>query len=325
MADGKKAQAKARFKELTAKLGSVTTQAEWNAVSKELTKLGKKWGWDYNKHVSGGFTPPASTPSSQSSVAEAGADVTEAVDIASPITDRLLPVGTLNRLEVGTDPRVQEVIDFLEEQARAGVQYTDLERQALAELEAGLGGYTAPEVQAMREAANQEIQRNYQTALAGLARANARGGVRGAASAAGAQDLAIGAGQTKGNLERDLLIRNADVVQQRRLDFGNLVNATEAARTQRGTAWGGLWTGASQGEEAARRGRETYNAAAGDTESLTRASTTLGTAGTILGREGSTEQVDILKDWNDFVKGYMNDQLQLEKERAAALRASLNT
>lgn len=326
MAQNDRAQAKAKFLELTKKLSSAQTEQEYNAIAKQLTSMGKKWGWDAGKYTSGGFTPKPEAPAEPvtSSIQQAGKDVNEAIDIARGTTDSLIPAGSFSRLTVETDPRVQEVIDFAENLARTGNQYTGLEEEALANLRSGLAGYDAPEVQAMREAANQEVNRNLATSLAQLQRVNARGGVRGAAAAGGAQDLQIAGNQTKGNIERDLIIKNADTIQQRRLDFGNLVNATENARAGRTATYTGLWSGASTAEEGARRGREAYNAAASDSELLTRAGTTTGLAGTIIGKEGSDAQSDVLKAWNDYMKTYMDSQLQLQKDNQAALRASLN-
>lgn len=91
----------------------------------------------------------------------------------------------------------------------------------------GLEGYQAPELQGMREQAQQGIDRQYQQGLVQLAKNRARSGMRGAAAGATARNLdreRIGQQQ---NLEQQLFVRNADERQNR---LGQYVGALEGAR-----------------------------------------------------------------------------------------------
>lgn len=275
----------------------------------------------YNKAPS---SPTEPTPPPPAPVTQAAGEVQEAVDASLPITDQVLPEGSFGRVNEQTSAEMQGLLDFLRNRAEAESQYTGLESEAIEQLRSGLQGYTAPEVQAMREAASQEINRSLQSQLAQQARLQARSGIRGAAAAAGSQDLQIGAVQAHGNLERDLLIKNADEVQARRVAFSNMVNTTEQARAGRSATFTGMYGSAATGEEAARRGREAFNVNAGTNEALTRASTTMGTAGTILGQQGANANIDILKQHNDFTQKSLEDQSRAAAEQAAALRRSLN-
>lgn len=103
----------------------------------------------------------------------------------------------------------------------------------LAQLKAGLGGYTSPEYQAQREQMMQGINSNTQTGLAELAKAQARGKVYGAASSAQQANLLTGAQNSKNDLEQKLMVQNIDESQKRLNNYGAQNAAAQAANLER--------------------------------------------------------------------------------------------
>ena len=91
---------------------------------------------------------------------------------------------------------------------------------ALANMKAGLGGYTSPEYQAQREQMQRGLNSNMATGAAQLARSQARGKVYGAAASAQSGNLIRGAQNQKDELEQDLMIRNIDEMDRRNLQYG---------------------------------------------------------------------------------------------------------
>lgn len=93
--------------------------------------------------------------------------------------------------------------------------------------QAGLEGYSSPELQAQREQAQRGIDTQYQTGLAQLAKAQARGGVRGAAAGAAQRNMNRARMGEQQNLEQDIFVRNADEKQRR---LGEYARSLEGAR-----------------------------------------------------------------------------------------------
>lgn len=100
--------------------------------------------------------------------------------------------------------------------------------EALQKMQAGLGGYTSPEMQGMREQQERAQNSNLATGMSQLAKAQARGKVYGAAAGAQAVNLNTASLQSKDDQAQKLMIANADE-QQKRLQaygqYGNQVNA----------------------------------------------------------------------------------------------------
>jgi len=139
----------------------------------------------------------------------------------------------LTALEQGTmtPAATLEALNSLKEWRDRAGNLTDLEQEALNNLRASLAGYAAPEVQAMRESATEEIRRQYSGQLRQLEGQQARQGTRGGGAAfAQMQDVLTQQRGALGNLERDLVIKNADEVQRRKEAFADLASKTEAAR-----------------------------------------------------------------------------------------------
>lgn len=166
---------------------------------------------------------------------------------------------TFGLVDPTTNKQTQDILDMLKQRATDAWQLSALENEAIDQQRRGLAGYASPEVQAMREQAQQEINRQYKTQLAGQLAQAQRFGVRGGGLMAMQQDSGMMRGQAQGNLERDLVIKNAEEIQNRRNAFSNLVTQTEAARNGRGATMTGMYSGAGLNEEAARRAREQFN------------------------------------------------------------------
>lgn len=94
------------------------------------------------------------------------------------------------------------------------------EKESLANMKAGLGGYTSPEYQAQREQMQRGLNSNLQTGMSQLAKAQARGKVYGAAGVAQQQNLLQSTQNQKDQLEQDLNIKNIDEMRSRNAEYG---------------------------------------------------------------------------------------------------------
>lgn len=218
------------------------------------------------------------------------------------IAGEYLPEGTFGTISAETTPEMQAWLDRLNLWAERAGQYTDYEQKTLDLMEASLAGYAAPEVQAMREGAMQEINRGYSTALAEQRIAQSRGGVRGAASGAQMQDLQLGRMESVGNLERDLLIENAREVQRRKEAFADLVRQTEDARFGRQEAAESTYGSALTYEDASRSSKELFNVNQATNEQLARGGLALSAAGTYAGMQQGMEATNTQNAWLEYLK-----------------------
>jgi hypothetical protein len=91
-------------------------------------------------------------------------------------------------------------------------------------LQAGLGGYSSPEMQAMREQNLRAQNSNLQTGLGQLAKSQARGKVYGAAASAQQGNLITANQNSANDLEQQLMIKNADEQQKRLGVYGQYAN-----------------------------------------------------------------------------------------------------
>lgn len=134
------------------------------------------------------------------------------------LINKFMQPGTLGRVDTtleGAPEQLQRQQALLD---RAGS--SEAEKDALARMQAGLGGYTSPEYQASREQMMRGQQSNYATSEAQLAKAQARAKVYGAAGAAQQANLAASSAQSKDQLEQDLMVKNIDEQQRRLQDYG---------------------------------------------------------------------------------------------------------
>ena len=206
MADKKKAKAKALPDGATAKQKKNYEQAIKNGNIERANKVVA------NVLKGGGKAEDAKTPEQieaekkakeaegkQKTIEETNKLVTEATRYGDTLPDKYVPRGTFGTIDTSTTPEMRAYLDMLKQTSDTAGQYTDYETEALNELRSGMQGYSAPEVQAMREAAARELDRQYQTQMAMQSLANARGGVRGRASNASMQDLQQGRMEAGGN------------------------------------------------------------------------------------------------------------------------------
>lgn len=118
-------------------------------------------------------------------------------------------------------------------------QYSPYETEALDVNRAALAGLSAPEYQALRSQANEQINGAFQQAARQMAKAQAANQVFGAAATA--QNNILGQNRVKEarNLERDLIVKDVEIKRAARNDFTNAVNQTEATKAGRTNAASG--------------------------------------------------------------------------------------
>jgi hypothetical protein len=135
------------------------------------------------------------------------------------------------------DPMTQRAIDEVAKQMETAGQMSPEQREALAMMKAGLGGYTAPELQAMREqtlrSLGEEADVKTQQLLASLGAKNIQGGLAGKLSS----NIALQAVLARGNLESKLLAENAAVQDARMKQYsGTLGDYEDIAGRQKMSA-----------------------------------------------------------------------------------------
>lgn len=228
------------------------------------------------------------------------------------------------QIDEGTSKDIQNLIDSLREYKERAGQYTGYEKSSLDMLKrAAEQGYSAPEVQAMREQGMDELNRQYLTAMREQAAAQRRGGVRGAAGAAQMQDLNIGRQTAAGNLERDLVIQNAETQQARKEAYGTAVRGTESTRASREATAQGMYAGAMTDEEMARRQREAYNRSIINNMANMKTQLGLTGLGTYTGLLSGQQGVN-LAEQNLSSTEAMNEQLMDYWNRMAEQQAKMN-
>jgi hypothetical protein len=285
---------------------------------KEIAELEKKLG-----------TPATSTPVTASPESEQAKKTTqeimaEAEASGRRIADEYIPTGTFGKMETGITPEMQAALDRQNAYAQIAGNYTDNETFGIDQLKSGLGGYLAPELQALREQRLREVDAELATQTRQAALAAARGGIRGAY--AGAQQGALGrqAVQTRGNMEQDLFAKNADVIQARREAFNNLVNQTEQTRFARKTGAEGQYAQTLGGEENVQRALKEFNLSQGTNEALARGGTALAGAGTYTGLYGTQYGLDEATKAREQAAADSAENFKILREQIKAQRDALN-
>lgn len=139
----------------------------------------------------------------------------------------------LERLDTATPTAISNLIADAQGAYQATQTRSPEMERFLAMQEAGLSGLTAEENQALRETAMENLNRGFQQAQRQMAVQQAGSGVRGASAAAQAMGLQRQLmGDTRG-LERDLLINNIDIQNQRRDAYGELLRGVETDQFNR--------------------------------------------------------------------------------------------
>ena len=135
------------------------------------------------------------------------------------------------------DPMTQRAIDEVAKQMETAGQMSPQQREALAMMKERLGGYTAAELQAMREqtlrSVGEESDVKTQQLLGKLGARNIQGGLAGKLSS----NIALQAVLARGNLESKLLAENAAVQDERMKQYsGTLGDYEDIAGRQRMSA-----------------------------------------------------------------------------------------
>lgn len=160
---------------------------------------------------------------------------------AGTIADELgvyddLPQLDNSKLETQLDPKSDQYIG-----KRSGETQDILDRgkSLLTIMEGGLSGLNSDENRALRETARREVNNAYSGEVEAMARAQARSGVRGAASTAQLANKQKEYRDTIANQENDQLIKNIDVQDRRRNDYGTAVgNQSTMLRNAEGDEYG---------------------------------------------------------------------------------------
>ena len=131
----------------------------------------------------------------------------------------------------------QRAIDEVAKQMETAGQMSPEQREALSMMKARLGGYTAPELQAMREqtlrSVGEESDVKTQQLLGKLGARNIQGGLAGKLSS----NIALQAVLARGNLESKLLAENAAVQDERMKQYsGTLGDYEDIAGRQKMSA-----------------------------------------------------------------------------------------
>ncbi len=271
------------------------------ARKKGATGTGKEIA-DTRKLVGAGSGTTTTTDTSaadDASRAKAEKTVGEIADKAGTFGDtfanRYLPTGTFGTLAAGSTPQMLQYLDTLRQHAATAGDYTTNENASIAAQQAGLGGYTAPELNAQREQANQQIQQDLATQMRVAALHNAVSGVRGAAANAGTLGLQKASGQATANTSRDIFVKNADEIQRRKDAFSTLVNNTETARFGRQQTADTKYGNQLGGEENVQRGVQQFNIGQKENEATARSGLALAGAGTYTGLYGGQQSADLTK------------------------------
>lgn len=275
----------------------------------------------------GGATTTA--PTIQETIQDAGTIMDAAMGKGQALADQYIPEGTFGTMQEGSSPEMLALLQNLRQWAEQAGQYTGYETQALDALKAGLGGYLAPELQAMREQRLMELDNEVATQMRQQQLMAARSRMRAPMAAAAANNIQRQAVQTRGNMEQDLFARNADVIQQRKEAFGKMVNAVETARFGRKNQADTLYADNLGAEEAVQRGIKTFNIGQKQNQALAKGGLALSGAGTFTGLFGGQQSNDLAQGYFDFAKqqgdwqhDYLMKQLALQRKQLAADIAS---
>lgn len=151
---------------------------------------------------------------------------TEGANAGTALINTFLKPGTLGR----TDTNLAGATESLQ---RSGNLYNQAmtrsgdQNQIMAQMKAGLGGYTSPEYQAQREVMQRGLNSNLATNLGQLAKSQARGKVYGAAASAQSANAIRANDENKNQLEQDLYVKNIDEMQNRLKDYGSYTSGLE--------------------------------------------------------------------------------------------------
>lgn len=156
--------------------------------------------------------------------------------LGTKLIGQFLPnLETLGTVDAGRSNEIQNLLNELKANSNLAGQRSSEVADLVALMRGGLGGFTSAEGQANRELAQREIDNQFQTQSRALQRLQSRGNIRGAAAGAQFGNLARDRFGAQGDIEVDLLARNAALQDSRRNAFGSFLQGLEADEFNRKT------------------------------------------------------------------------------------------
>lgn len=171
-----------------------------------------------NKAPKAPLTPEQARAKAQDRVL-AGLYTQQGVSSGNALTDKFIPdkgLGRVNEDLAGSTQNLNRYQNLYDQYRTRAPEQADV----MNRMQQGLGGYTAPELQAQREQMYRAQNSNYLTAQNQLAKAQARAKVYGAAGAAQQANLQRSTQENKNQLEQDLYVKNIDEQQKRLGEYG---------------------------------------------------------------------------------------------------------
>lgn len=178
---------------------------------------------------------------------------------AKQIAESFFPEGSLGRVEEGRSQEITDLLGTLQGRAQTAGQRSAEMKDVIARMQSGLAGYNSAENQGFREQAQKGIDTQYKTGLAQLARAQARGGARGANAAAQVANANRERVAQQKDLEQGLFVKNADEVRSRLESYGSTLRGVEGEEFGRSRAAQSDYTSALTGARAEELGRQESN------------------------------------------------------------------
>lgn len=217
----------------------------------------------------------------------------EGANAGNALINKFLPEGALGR--VSTDVPGAENIGKRNADLMSNVGMSGGEREALSNMQKGLGGYTSPEYQAQREQMQRGVNSNLQTGMSQLAKAQARGKVYGAAGVAQQQNLLQGAQNQKDQMEQDLNIKNIDEMRSRNAEYGQAAALMHQGEFDRAGAATKNWNQSTMDLGDRSLDREKINLGQSNAEIAGRIGLFTGAGGTALEKAKDKANQDIMK------------------------------
>lgn len=214
------------------------------------------------------------------------------LDAAQRVAERYGMLDPLGRIDAGRSSEIADLISGRQRMVDQASQRDPAEERLRAMMEGGLGGLTAEENTALREGAQSEVDRNFASQLRALAGYSGQRGLAGL-SQAGINDLSANRLDAQRNLERDILIKNIDIQNERRKAYGDYLDALvsgEFDRASKARADLEQLTVSARNDELQ---RELYNQEQGRREADLRSSALFGTAGILANRRNTARALQL--------------------------------
>lgn len=151
---------------------------------------------------------------------------------AGNIAKKTMPLDPLSRVDNTRSTETQDLINrrrgFIDPNNAAYAGRRSGQMQSiLSKLQGGLGGYTGTEMQGMREQQARETDNAFNTGRSQLMRGQSMARTGSTQRSAQLMDLAKSFGNSRAQLEQDLLVKNADEMQRRQMDFTGVLRGAE--------------------------------------------------------------------------------------------------